>query len=57
MSPPHDGDSVHDKIKIEIKREIIQNVMYFTKYFLTNERIRKLCDLSHKIAFFSLRML
>ena len=26
--------------------------MHFTKYFLTNERIRKLCDLSHKIAFF-----
>ena len=26
--------------------------MHFTKYFLTNERIRKLCDLSHKTAFF-----
>ncbi len=26
--------------------------MYFTKKILTNERIRKLCDPSHKIAFF-----
>ena len=26
--------------------------MHFTKYFLINERIRKLCDPSHKTAFF-----
>ena len=26
--------------------------MYFTKKILTNERIRKLCDLLHKMTFF-----